>query len=142
MEFIDVIRIAPDGVEDGSALGISDRHPESLQIVGVLPHNYKLKFNKENAKKMIDWLQGQFPEDVEQHSPISFAKYRSEAFKILWKAVEQECKMDKKSIIEHEKYSFWTTDDICALGWKAENTTVVTAGVLLTYLKTILGEDY
>ena len=42
-----------------SSLGISETVTNYLRVVGVLPHCSEITFDKDNAQKMIDFLQTQ-----------------------------------------------------------------------------------
>jgi len=52
MEFIDLKR------DDGySSLAVSDKHPDTLGVVGVLPHwSYIAPRNVAAAKRLLAWL--------------------------------------------------------------------------------------
>lgn len=39
------------------SLGYSSKHPTTLQLLGELSHNTEITFDKENAKKLISWLE-------------------------------------------------------------------------------------
>ncbi len=62
LEFIDVKvydNSNPDpNIPSKTSLSFSDKsYPDRLCVVGVLPHNSEISFDKENAQKMIDFCQ-------------------------------------------------------------------------------------
>ncbi len=63
LKFIDVIvynktKQNVPGSYNTSSLSISDKsYPDRLCVIGVLPHNSEISFDKENAQKMIDFCQ-------------------------------------------------------------------------------------
>ncbi len=39
------------------SLGMNARHPETLRLLGGLSHSTDITFDKQNAKKLIGWLE-------------------------------------------------------------------------------------
>ena len=60
LKFIDVINISRDkGIETNRkcSFSISDKRPDELVVLGVLHHNSNITFDKQNAQKLVDFLQ-------------------------------------------------------------------------------------
>jgi len=45
-----------DGHYRTVSLGMNDKHPDTLELLGNLPHCTEITFDKHNAKMLIDWL--------------------------------------------------------------------------------------
>ena len=60
LKFIDVIDLTSEKDEGRyrkTSLSISDKNKDRLCLLGGLSHNTEITFDKQNAKKMIDFLQ-------------------------------------------------------------------------------------
>lgn len=47
------------GEQDTSSLGIFPHEPDALAVVGILPHNTRIRLDLPNALKLRSWLDGQ-----------------------------------------------------------------------------------